>query len=356
MVLLLLRALAAKADSSVIKESFLSGVISLELERYASGEIVKETAAVQTINEEIAEETHASVIDEDAAELSPQIIAPEPTASIIADASEDIPEESANNAENEDKKNESGTIEYTKDDISGIKLNNTSGYDVDVKALINEPLPEITQDEPSILIIHTHASEAFTPTAENNYVASDTYRTEDIAYSVVKLGDEITDILSDKGISVIHDRGIYDYPSYNGSYKKTLTKIEEYLKKYPSIKMVIDVHRDSLVSDSGDTVKTTAVINGEQCAQAMLVVGTDAGGLEHPEWKKNLSFALKIQATMNREYPGLARNLNLRAERFNQHTTTGSLIAELGCSGNTLEEALATAKYFANTLAEVLGY
>ena len=96
-------------------------------------------------------------------------------------------------------------------------------------------------------------------------------------------------------------------------------------------------------------------LDGARCAQVMLVVGTDQGGLEHPDWQENLANALKMQALLNRMAPGLCRDIDLRTERFNQHETPGSLLVEFGCTGNTLAEALRSAEYFGRAVCQLWG-
>ena len=118
--------------------------------------------------------------------------------------------------------------------------------------------------------------------------------------------------------------------------------------------MVLDVHRDAAADADGEQVGFTAQVDGERCAQVMLVVGTDEGGLTHPDWEENLANALKLQAVLNRRCPGLCRNLDLRTERFNQHETPGSLLAEFGSTGNTLREAIRAGRHFAEGLAELI--
>ena len=145
-----------------------------------------------------------------------------------------------------------------------------------------------------------------------------------------------------------------DYPNYNGAYERMRQTIEGYLAEYPSIQMVLDIHRDAAEDADGNPVALTAEADGEACAELMLVVGTDEGGLSHPDWQENLANALKIQTLLNRSAPGLCRNLNLRTERFNQHETPGSLLVEVGASGNTLAEALRSARILGQALAVFL--
>ena len=130
--------------------------------------------------------------------------------------------------------------------------------------------------------------------------------------------------------------------------------IEGYLAQYPSIEMVLDLHRDAANDPAGMPVAFTAEVDGARCAQLMLVVGSDEGGLTHPDWKENLANALKLQALLNRIAPGLCRDIDLRTERFNQHETDGSLLCEFGASGNTLSQALRTARVFADVLVSFI--
>ena len=237
----------------------------------------------------------------------------------------------------------------------GIYIKNKTDYSVDIEALLNEPL-DLTLDlsKPQILIVHTHGSEAYTPDGEDVYEETDHSRTEDFQYNVIRVGDELEKALKERGISVIHDRALYDYPSYTGSYDRSLEAINRYLNDYPDIKIVIDLHRDALEDENGTIYKTVADIDGKKSAQVMMVVGSNASGLEHPNWQQNLKLALHLQSAMNQKYPSLARPISISQYRYNQHATTGSLILEVGCNGNTLQEALTAIHFFADSAAEVL--
>jgi stage II sporulation protein P len=152
---------------------------------------------------------------------------------------------------------------------------------------------------------------------------------------------------------VIHDREIYDYPSYTGSYSRSGEAVEEYLAEYPSIAVVIDLHRDAL--GSGEVVyKTMAAVEGEGSSQVMLLVGTGESGLSHPNWEENLKLALYLQQAMIDDYPTLARPITVTPERYNQHLSVGSLLLEVGRSGNTLQEALCAVRLFADAAGPAL--
>ena len=236
----------------------------------------------------------------------------------------------------------------------GMRVKNETGYWVDAAQLLIEgPGLTLPPDEPQILIIHTHASEAYTQAGADRYSASDANRTEDTQFNVVRIGDELTEILTEAGLIVLHDRGIYDYPSYTGSYSRAGAAIEQYLESCPGIRIVLDIHRDALGAN-GVVYKTMAEEEGTTASQIMLLVGTDESGLPHPYWSGNLAFALYLQNAVNSAYPTLMRPVDLVPQRYNQQLTPGSLIVEVGSSGNTLREALTAIRLFGRAIAPAL--
>ena len=236
----------------------------------------------------------------------------------------------------------------------GLSINNETSYDNDVSGMLSEGSQvKLPAGEPQILIIHTHSSEAYTPAGLDRYEASDTSRTEDKEYNIVRVGDELTALLQQAGLNVIHDREIYDYPSYTGSYERSGAAVQSYLEQYPSIAVVIDMHRDALGAN-GVVYKTMAEESGVCASQVMLLVGTDDSGLYHPNWRSNLSLALYLQNAVSAAHPTLMRPVSLVQQRYNQHLTGGSLILEVGSSGNTLQEALAAIRLFADAAAPAL--
>ena len=164
------------------------------------------------------------------------------------------------------------------------------------------------------------------------------------------MGDALCSALEEYGLRVLHDRTLYDYPSYAGSYERAAASIEAYLAEYPDIALVLDVHRDA-IGDTSTVYKTCAAANGT--AQVMLVCGTDEY-LEHPLWRENLKLALAMQAAAMSANGALMRPIHLAPERYNQQYTTGSLIIEVGTNGNTLSEALAAAELFGRAAGEML--
>ena len=244
---------------------------------------------------------------------------------------------------------------FSATEADAITIAGACSYAVDKAALLTRPSALTDKaDGPKVLIVHTHTSEAYTPEPGWEYENSDPLRTGDAEHSVVRLGTRVAELLNAHGIETLHDTALNDYPSYNGAYERMRQTIEGYLAQYPSIEMVLDLHRDAANDPAGMPVAFTAEVDSARCAQLMLVVGTDEGGLSHPDWQENLANALKIQTLLNRSAPGLCRNLNLRTERFNQHETPGSLLVEVGASGNTLAEALRSARILGQALAVFL--
>ena len=236
----------------------------------------------------------------------------------------------------------------------GLSVKNMTGYQLDMgKLLLTPPDIKMPADDMQILVIHTHASEAYTPAGLDTYEASDESRTEDTKYNIVRVGDELCAILEEAGLKVIHDRNIYDYPSYTGSYTRSGDAVQSWLAEYPGIKIVIDVHRDAL-GENGVVYKTMAEEQGVVASQIMLLVGTDESGLEHPGWQQNLSLALYLQRVVSAAHPTLMRPVELVPQRYNQHLSPGSIIMEVGSNGNTLQEALAAARLFARSAAPAL--
>lgn len=232
-------------------------------------------------------------------------------------------------------------------------IDNDTGYAIDPEALMaSGSALSLPAEGYQVLIIHTHGTEAYTPDGTDVYEESDEYRTTDSHYSVVRVGEELAEALRAYGLNVLHDEGLYDYPSYTSSYVRSGEAIEEYLEAYPGIALVIDLHRDAL--GEGDTIyKTVTTAEGLQAAQLMFVMGSDVN-LDHPYWQDNLTLALTLQKAVNDRFPDLMRPTNLCAYRYNQQLTAGSILMEVGTAGNTLQEAITAVKLFADAVGPVL--
>ena len=237
---------------------------------------------------------------------------------------------------------ENANVQY-----GNVKIKNQTTYNL-TEDILN---PNIKIDNKNILIFHTHSCESYTPSEKYQYSQTGNYRTTDKNYSVIRVGNELENYLKQYNINVIHDTSYHDYPSYSGSYTRSLQTVENILKTNQS-DIIIDLHRDAVGSrpDYAPTVK----IGEDYAAQIMFVIGTNEGGLWHPNWQQNLKFAVKVQQKAEEMYPGLFKPIMLTKSRYNQHTGKYANIMEIGSTGNTLDQCLNSMKYLSAVLNEIL--
>ncbi len=245
----------------------------------------------------------------------------------------------------------------TGDRGKGIATTNRSGTTVDVAAALANQLTAkwADTDAPQVLILHTHTTEGYMTYEADYYNAADRHRTHDHTRNVCAVGEALRLTLAAYGITAIHDTTVHDNPVYSGAYNRSAEVAEKYLKEYPSIQIVLDLHRDS-IEEGGTLIRPTAVVEGKKAAQMMLITGvvsTDA--LPHLQWKQNLTLSTHWQAALDAVSPDLMRPLNLTASRYNQHLSPGWVLVEVGAEGNTVEEAVYSAQLLGRTLAELLG-
>ena len=239
---------------------------------------------------------------------------------------------------------------FTADDGAAVNIKYNCKYRPDVEKQITEPLSwDLTGPEPTVLILHTHATESYTKSTGERYTETSAFRTLDENYNMISVGDHLTQLLEAAGVGVLHDRTLHDYPSYNGSYNHARKSIAAYLEENPSIRLVLDLHRDAS-GDNDNQMRTRAEVDGRPSAQIMLVVGTSGSGLKHPDWERNLALGLKLHTQLERTAPGITRYVNLRAQRFNQDMSPGCLIVEIGAAGNTHAEALVATEVLAQAI------
>ena len=244
-------------------------------------------------------------------------------------------------------------IVFTAADGAKVSLQYGDGcsYRPNVSSLLQKSLSwDLSAEAPTVLIIHTHASESYTPEPGQSYAQTAQYRTLDTQYNMVALGDGLTALLEQAGIGVIHDRRIHDYPSYNDSYTNARNAAQQLLAQYPSIQVVLDLHRDAVLNANGSQFAPVVEVQGKRVAKLMLVVGTDASGMHHPNWKENLAAAVKLQVLLEKQVPGITRPVLLRAQRFNHDLSEGAMIVEIGTAGNTLQEAMGAMEFLAQAL------
>ncbi len=230
-----------------------------------------------------------------------------------------------------------------------VQVKNRTGYDITEDLMKTDYSLDNNKD---ILLFHTHTCESYTPSQEYDYQMTGNYRTTDLNYSVAKVGDELENQLKEYGFNIIHDKTYHDYPSYSGSYDRSYATVTNILERNPGVQAVFDIHRDAV--GNGDDYGPTVKIGDETVAQLMFVIGTDASGLIHPNWKQNFKFAVKIQEKANQMYPGLFRPINLSTSRYNQQTSSGAVIIEVGATANKLEECIGSMKYLAKVISEVM--
>lgn len=242
--------------------------------------------------------------------------------------------------------------EFSAAEAETLALSPFSGSVPELGELLTAPLDwDLTGEEPAVLILHTHATESYTPSPGAEYVQTSAYRTLEEEYNMVCLGSLVARRLEEAGIRCIHDRNFHDYPDYNDSYANAAASAKAILAENPSVQLVLDLHRDAADTAYGQLV-TECAIGAERAAQLMLVVGTDER-LSHPDWEENLALALKLQVLLERENPGICRDLKLTENRYNQHLGDYALLVEIGAAGNTLNEAVLAAEKLAQAIIQL---
>lgn len=218
-------------------------------------------------------------------------------------------------------------------DADLVEVNSYCGYEADVPAMIQQPLSwDLQQEQPTVLIVHSHGSESYQKTAD--YKECSSYRTLDTAHNMISVGAELKKVLEAGGITVLHDTTMHDQPSYSASYSQSRKSVKQYLEEYPSICLVLDLHRDAADTASGQIRYTVDTPEGT-AAQLMLVLGTN-----HDGWQDNLSLATKLHVLLEKQTPGICRPISVRAQRYNQDLSPAAVLVEVGAAGNSHQEAL----------------
>lgn len=230
-------------------------------------------------------------------------------------------------------------------ELNGVKIKNETSFEIN-DAIMNT---ELNINKNNILIFHTHTCESYTPTEQYNYQQTGNFRTTDLNFSVARVGDELTNYLIGYGFNVVHDKTYHDYPAYTGSYTRSKATVENILQSNPT-DIIIDLHRDAIGSKSN--YDPSVKIGDDVAAQLMFVIGTNGGGLYHPNWQTNLKFAIELQQKANEMYPGLFKTMIVRNSRYNQHLGKAATIIEVGSTGNTLEQCMNSMKYLSKVLDE----
>ncbi len=208
--------------------------------------------------------------------------------------------------------------------------------------------------EPQVLIMHTHATESYEPYERDFYDSSFNSRTTDPTKNMIAVGNKIAEQLEAAGIGVLHDETLHDYPSYNGSYDRSRETVLRYLEEYPSIKIVLDVHRDAIERENGDRIAPVAEIDGRNAAQVMIISGCDDGTMDMPNHMKNFRFATLLQNQLEGDWEGLTRPILFDYRKYNQDLTTGSILIEVGGHANSIEQAVYSGELIGKSLVNCL--
>lgn len=239
---------------------------------------------------------------------------------------------------------------------AGFIKNDTKKSDAAINEILEESfdLGFTETGEPQVLLLHTHATESFERYDNTVYDTRNTWRSTDNNNNMAAVGSAMQQVLEEEGIEVLHDTTQHDYPSYNGSYERSAKTITKYLEEYPSIKVVLDLHRDAMERENQAIVKPVAVIDGRKAAQIMIISGCDDGSMNMPSWYENLRFAAAFQDSMERMYPDLTRPVYLCYRKYNMDLSNGSLLLEFGSNANTLDEAVYSAQLAGKALAGLI--
>lgn len=239
---------------------------------------------------------------------------------------------------------------------SGAQVRNCTWVTNEALTAESKLLPEFKiqlNGEPQVLIMHTHTTESYEPYERSYYDADFPFRSRESEHNVVAVGEKIAEQLAASGIAVIHDGTVHDYPSYNGAYVRSEATVREYLEKYPSIKVVLDVHRDALESEDGVRIAPVAEIEGKKAAQIMIISGCDDGTFGMPNYMQNFRLACLFQNKLA-QCEQLPRAVLFDYRKYNQHLTTGSLLLEIGGHANSLDEALYCGELAGKSIAQAL--
>ena len=209
---------------------------------------------------------------------------------------------------------------------------------------------DLRGQEPKILIYHTHTTEAYTATSSSPYVQTSSFRTADASKSVLAVGEALAQRLRVQyGFCVIHDTTDHEPPKLKTAYERSEQTMRNYLERYPSLVLFIDIHRDAS-SDTSDYV----LVDGIPTARLMCVVGQGTKYEEKPDFDRNYSLATLLTDHLRLIQNRLARDVRVKTGRYNQHVGQLSLLIEVGHNANTLEQAMNAVPPLAESLALTL--
>ncbi len=240
----------------------------------------------------------------------------------------------------------------------GVSIKNNSHRSFEWATLLQgETVKFVDSDQPQVLILHTHGTESYMTYYAGYYNADDVARSTDVAANVCAVGEVLANRLRAAGIGVLHDTTLYDSPEYTGAYDRAEKTIIELTKKYSSIKLVIDLHRDAVLRDAATRVKPTVTVEGQKAAQVMLVLGAnDTTGNPNPTWQQNVRLGFQLTAALQKKAPSLCRPVSLTESNYNQNLLPGGamLLLEIGTDANTFSEAMVSATLVGDALVTLM--
>ena len=241
-------------------------------------------------------------------------------------------------------------------------IHNSTGLTPDIRKLLEAELgyssfEYLSSTAPTVLIIHTHGTEAYSENGAISYKddGGELARSKDTDKNVVSVGKRLSEALRERGIYSVHCEIMHDYDGYRDAYTRAEETIKNYLEHYPTIRLVIDLHRDSIVRSEGELVRPVTVVDGNAAAQVMCVVGSSWGGDDDPRWEANLALALQFREYLNNKYENLCRPAYLKQSTYNQEIAPYSMLLEIGAAGNSIEEAYASCDAIADGICAVFG-
>jgi len=304
---------------------------------FINGKTEKNSEDIQEITEESGtEENQSEEKQEKTVDVASVFLTPSEFEAVTEKQKEYIWEEYSSS---EDVRKEFFAVDATTE-IADERINPTALLEKDLTI-------EKGNGGPQILVYHTHSQESFADSIPG-----------DVGTSIVGAGAYLSKLLEEEyGFEVLHHTGEYDVETRDYAYSYSLPNIENILKEYPSIEVVIDLHRDAVAEDT----KLVSEQNGKQAAQVMFFNGLshtkkqgDIGYLENPYIDDNLAFSFQMHVLCNEYYPGLTRRIYLKGYRYNMHLKPKTLLIELGAQTNTCEEARNTLDILAHVLSMCL--
>lgn len=251
---------------------------------------------------------------------------------------------------------ERGTSEDYIDLPSGAQIRNSTEKDNSELIAASKLLPDINIEDPTqptVLIYHTHTTESYMPEGDR-YDTNHPDRSVNSERNMTAVGDAICEALAERGISVVHDCTVHDNPEFVGAYNRSAETILQNLEEYPSIRLVIDIHRDGIANPDGSLVAPVAEINGKNAAQFMIISGCDGERFSIPHYIENFKLACLLQNTAEELYPGLARPVLFDYRDYNQSLFVGTLLIEVGSHGNSLNETVYTGELIGEIIAKAI--